>query len=112
MVRLPGVRILWQTGRTPRRSFTSGPFDAPVSSARADTALAGITGPLRGGRMSRLNIGNVDRALRVVAGIALVGLAASGAIGAWGYVGIALVLTGVVALCPLYSLLGIATTSR
>jgi hypothetical protein len=62
--------------------------------------------------MSRLNVGNVDRVLRVLAGIVLIGLAASGTIGAWGYVGIAFLLTGVVALCPLYSVLGIATTSR
>jgi len=62
--------------------------------------------------MSRLNIGNIDRTLRVLGGLALIGLAVSGTIGAWGYLGVVLVLTGGVAWCPLYSMLGIATTSR
>jgi len=62
--------------------------------------------------MNRLNVGNLDRALRIVIGIGLIALAASGIIGMWGYLGIVPLLTGVVALCPLYSLLGIATTSR
>lgn len=62
--------------------------------------------------MSRLNIGNLDRALRILLGLALIGLAGFGAIGVWGYLGIVPLLTGVVALCPLYSVLGIATTSR
>ena len=62
--------------------------------------------------MSRLNVGNIDRAVRILLGIALIGLAASGTIGYWGYIGIVLLLTGVVALCPLYTLLGLRTTSR
>jgi hypothetical protein len=62
--------------------------------------------------MSQLNLGNLDRALRILLGLALIGLAAGGAIGAWGYAGIALLLTGVAALCPVYKLLGIATTAR
>ena len=62
--------------------------------------------------MSRLNVGNIDRAVRILLGIALIALAASGTIGYWGYNGIVLLLTGVVALCPLYTLLGLRTTSR
>jgi hypothetical protein len=62
--------------------------------------------------VSRLNVGNLDRVLRISAGLLLIALAVSGTIGAWGYIGIAVLLTGIVALCPLYSLLGIATTSR
>ena len=62
--------------------------------------------------MSRLNVGNVDRVLRLLVGIGLIALAGSGTIGAWGYLGIVPLLTGITALCPLYSLLGIATTSR
>jgi hypothetical protein len=34
-----------------------------------------------------LNIGNLERALRIVAGLGLIGLAAGGVIGTWGYVG-------------------------
>jgi Inner membrane protein YgaP-like, transmembrane domain len=62
--------------------------------------------------MSRLNVGNADRALRIVFGMGLMAMAGAGIIGAWGYLGVVPLLTGVAALCPLYSLLGIATTSR
>ena len=62
--------------------------------------------------MGRLNVGNLDRALRILFGLALIGLALSGMIGVWGYIGIVLLLTGVAARCPLYSALGVATTSR
>ena len=62
--------------------------------------------------MNSLNVGNLDRALRVLAGLALIGLAAAGVIGAWGYIGVVPLLTGLVAWCPLYRVLGIRTTSR
>jgi hypothetical protein len=62
--------------------------------------------------MATLNVGNVDRTLRIVLGIALIVLAATGLIGLWGYIGVVPLLTGIVAWCPLYRLLGIATTSR
>jgi NADH:ubiquinone oxidoreductase subunit 4 (subunit M) len=62
--------------------------------------------------MSELNVGNLDRALRLVAGLVLVVLASAGVIGYWGYIGVILMLTGMAALCPLYALLGIRTTSR
>ena len=62
--------------------------------------------------MFRLNVGNLDRALRVLLGLVLIGLAAFGQIGVWGYLGIVPLLTGAVAMCPLYSLLGFSTTSR
>ena len=54
------------------------------------------------------NIGKLDRVLRVIAGVALIGWAvASGNV--WGYIGIIPLLTAVAGLCPLYSLLGINT---
>jgi hypothetical protein len=62
--------------------------------------------------MNRLNVGNPDRALRVIFGIVLLALAASGTIGWWGYIGIIALLSGVAAYCPLYSMLGMSTTSR
>jgi hypothetical protein len=62
--------------------------------------------------MGRLNVGNLDRALRILVGLALIGLAASGKIGLWGYIGIVPLLTGLAARCPLYSVLGVASTSR
>jgi len=62
--------------------------------------------------MSRLNVGNIDRLLRILVGFALIGLAVAGTIGVWGYVGVVPLLTGLAARCPLYSALGITTTAR
>ena len=62
--------------------------------------------------MSQLNVGNIDRALRILVGLVLVALAGFGVIGLWGYLGVALIATGMIALCPLYTLLGVRTTSR
>ena len=57
----------------------------------------------------KANVGAVDRAVRIVVGIVLIGLAIAGMIGWWGYIGIVLVLTGLVRVCPAYSLLGFNT---
>ena len=62
--------------------------------------------------MSELNVGNLDRILRIAIGAALIALAASGTVGAWGWIGAVLSLTGLVARCPFYSLSGWRTTSR
>ena len=62
--------------------------------------------------MSQLNVGNIDRALRIITGLVLLGLAMFGTIGVWGFIGIVPLVTGVIGLCPLYKLLGFATTSR
>ena len=62
--------------------------------------------------MSTLNVGNLDRALRVLLGLTMIGLAVAGTVGAWGYLGIVPLLTGVSARCPVYGLLGVSTTAR
>ena len=62
--------------------------------------------------MSSLNVGNLDRAARLLVGIVLIALAAGGYIGMWGYIGVIPLLTGIAGMCPLYSLLGLKTTSR
>ncbi|TMM43281.1 YgaP family membrane protein [Colwellia ponticola] len=53
------------------------------------------------------NEGALDRTLRVIIGLALIGLAITETVGVWGYIGVVPLLTGAVGLCPLYSLLGI-----
>ena len=53
------------------------------------------------------NEGMIDRSLRVAGGLLLIGLAFTGTIGPWGYVGLIPLVTGVVGMCPLYSMLGI-----
>jgi hypothetical protein len=62
--------------------------------------------------MTQLNVGNIDRSLRIALGVLLIGLAALGIIGVWGYVGIVPMATGIVAWCPMYRLFGFKTTSR
>ena len=55
------------------------------------------------------NIGTNDRAARVVVGITLITLAATGVFGLWGYIGVVPLATAVFRFCPLYVLLGIKT---
>lgn len=57
----------------------------------------------------KTNEGTLDRALRIAAGLALIGLAVSGTVGPWGYVGVVPLLTGAIGWCPLYTMLGINT---
>jgi len=57
------------------------------------------------------NEGNVDRVLRVVAGLAILSLAFVGPKSAWAYLGIVPIVTGLVGYCPAYSLFGIDTCS-
>ena len=59
--------------------------------------------------MFRTNVGGIDRVLRIVIGLVLIVLAAMGTIGVWGYIGVVLLLTGLVRTCPAYGLLGVNT---
>jgi hypothetical protein len=56
-----------------------------------------------------VNVGTVDRVIRIVVGVALIAAAATGRIGAWGYIGVLPLLTGVLRVCPAYSLIGMST---
>ena len=55
------------------------------------------------------NVGGVDRTVRIVLGLVLIGLAATGAVGWWGWLGVVPLLTGFVGWCPPYALFGIKT---
>lgn len=57
----------------------------------------------------KTNAGTIDRALRVLAGLVLIALAATGTVGMWGWIGVVLVATGAIGFCPAYTLLGINT---
>ena len=57
----------------------------------------------------KLNVGGIDRILRITAGLVLIGLAATGTVGAWGWIGVVPLLTGAVGFCPVYPLLGMNT---
>jgi hypothetical protein len=55
------------------------------------------------------NVGSIDRIVRIVAGLALIGLTLSGTIGVWGWIGVVPVLTGALQTCPAYSIFGLST---
>jgi len=57
----------------------------------------------------KTNVGGIDKVLRIIIGLVLTGLAASGVVGAWGWIGIVPLLTGVFGSCPAYTLLGLNT---
>ena len=52
------------------------------------------------------NVGGIDRVLRIVVGLVLIALAATGTVGLWGYVGVVPLLTGLVGWCPPYAIFG------
>lgn len=55
------------------------------------------------------NEGGMDRMVRIVAGLVLLGLMAMGTIGWWGWLGIVPLATGLIGWCPVYTLLGMNT---
>lgn len=57
----------------------------------------------------KLNVGGLDRFLRIAVGLALIVLAAIGTIGWWGWLGVIPLATGLFRFCPLYSLVGLST---
>jgi hypothetical protein len=57
----------------------------------------------------KCNSGTADRAVRIIAGIALIAMAATGTIGVWGYIGVVPLLTGAIGFCPAYAIFGMNT---
>lgn len=57
----------------------------------------------------KLNVGGIDRVVRIVAGVALIGLAATGTVGAWGWIGVVPLATGAIGWCPPYAIFGFST---
>jgi hypothetical protein len=55
------------------------------------------------------NVGGIDRILRITVGLVLIGLAATGTVGWWGWLGVVPLATGLVGWCPPYALLGFNT---
>ena len=55
------------------------------------------------------NVGGIDKIARISVGAALLGLAATGTVGAWGWIGIVPLATGLMGWCPPYPLLGLNT---
>ncbi len=57
------------------------------------------------------NVGKVDRIIRVVLGVLLIGNVFYALENPIGWVGVILIITGIAGICPLYSLLGLNTKS-
>ena len=57
----------------------------------------------------KLNVGGVDRTLRIVVGLILIGLTLAEQIGVWGLIGFLPLLTGLFRFCPAYTLFGMNT---
>ena len=57
------------------------------------------------------NVGKIDRIIRVVVGIILVGNVFYALHHPSGWIGVILIVTGIIGKCPLYSIIGINTKS-
>ncbi|MBN2692208.1 MAG: DUF2892 domain-containing protein [Burkholderiaceae bacterium] len=57
----------------------------------------------------KLNVGGIDRILRIIVGIVLIALTLMGTIGVWGWIGVVPLFTGLFKFCPLYSIIGMNT---
>lgn len=52
------------------------------------------------------NVGGIDRILRIVLGLVLIGLTLTGTIGVWGWLGVVPLATGAMGWCPPYAIFG------
>ncbi|MBO1518179.1 YgaP family membrane protein [Oceanisphaera pacifica] len=55
----------------------------------------------------KVNMGNIDRALRVIVGLALIAIVFVGPQTPWGWLGLIPLVTALMGNCPAYSILGI-----
>lgn len=55
------------------------------------------------------NVGTVDRVVRILAGLALIAATLLGLIGAWGWLGVVVLATGLFRICPAYLPFGFNT---
>ena len=61
------------------------------------------------GVVMKPNVGGLDRIIRIVLGVVLLGLAATGTVGWWGWVGVVPLATGALGWCPPYAIFGFNT---
>jgi hypothetical protein len=52
------------------------------------------------------NVGGMDRILRIVVGLVLIGLTVTGNVGVWGWLGLVPLATGAIGWCPPYAIFG------
>ncbi len=57
----------------------------------------------------KANVGGIDKILRIVAGLVLIGLAIAGIGAPWTWIGVVFLATGLINFCPAYAIFGIST---
>jgi hypothetical protein len=57
----------------------------------------------------KANVCGIDRFMRVVIGLVLIGATLGGKIGVWGWIGVVPLLTGIFRFCPAYLFFGLQT---
>ncbi|MDO8926633.1 MAG: DUF2892 domain-containing protein [Sideroxyarcus sp.] len=57
----------------------------------------------------KINVGSIDRILRIVVGLALIGATLAGMLPVWGWIGVVPLLTGIFKFCPAYAIFGMST---
>jgi Protein of unknown function (DUF2892) len=62
--------------------------------------------------MFKKNVGDADRAIRIMLGLALISLAFVGPRTIWGLVGVIPLATAFIRICPFYALLGLSTCPK
>ncbi|MDP1605964.1 MAG: DUF2892 domain-containing protein [Rhodocyclaceae bacterium] len=56
----------------------------------------------------KLNVGGIDRTLRILAGLGLIGWALMGG-PVWAWIGVVPLAAGLIGFCPVYTILGMNT---
>lgn len=57
----------------------------------------------------KTNVGNTDRAVRIIVGLVILSLAFVGPKTPWGYLGLVLIITGLIRWCPAYMPFGFSS---
>lgn len=57
----------------------------------------------------KVNVGGLDRAVRIIVGLVLIGLTLNHTIGVWGWIGVVPLATGLFKTCPIYAIFGFST---
>jgi len=60
----------------------------------------------------KANVGGIDRILRIVVGLGLVGAAIAGIATPWTWIGVVPLGTGLIGFCPVYPLIGFSSCGK
>jgi hypothetical protein len=89
-----------------------GASDGLIRRKAKQRAISNYCISIRSAGMMSPNMNNIDRGLRLVAGLALLALGAFGPLGWWSAIGLIPIGTALIGWCPAYRLLGLDTLAR